>query len=79
MDIVSAIVVFILVWWWAFFMVLPWGNQPPETVEKGHATSAPARPRLVKKLLITTALACVFFVIAYALITSGLFTFRESK
>ena len=78
MDIVSSAVVFILLWWWAFFMVLPFGNQAPSEIETGHATSAPEKPRLWLKLGITTALACVFFVIAYLLITSGLFSFREA-
>ena len=79
MDIVSSLVVFILLWWWAFFMVLPWGNHPPEDIEKGHATSAPARPRLVKKLMVTTGLAVVFFIFTYWIITAGFFTFRGAE
>ncbi|MGC6412500.1 MAG: DUF1467 family protein [Candidatus Puniceispirillaceae bacterium] len=79
MDIVSSLVVFILLWWWAFFMVLPWGNQPPEDIEKGHATSAPARPRMIKKLMVTTGLAVVFFIFTYWIITSGFFTFRGAE
>jgi predicted secreted protein len=76
MDIVSGLVVFILLWWWAFFMVLPFGNKAPEDIPVGHATSAPERPRLLRKMGITTILASILFGITYALITSGLFSFR---
>ena len=51
--------VFLIVWWVVWFMVLPWGLKPPTTPEPGHATSAPERPMLVRKLLITTAIALV--------------------
>jgi predicted secreted protein len=51
--------VFLIVWWVVWFMVLPWGVKPPATPEPGHATSAPERPMLVRKLLITTAIALV--------------------
>ena len=52
-------VVFVIVWWLVLFMVLPFGAQPPEQVEPGHADSAPARPRIGLKLLITTAISIV--------------------
>lgn len=76
MDLVSGIVVFILLWWWSFFMVLPFGNKAPENIPAGHATSAPEKPRLLRKMGVTTILASIFFAITYALITSGVFSFR---
>ncbi|MGC6516556.1 MAG: DUF1467 family protein [Candidatus Puniceispirillaceae bacterium] len=78
MDIVSGIVVYILLWWWVLFMVLPFGAKAPEVIEKGHATSAPERPRLIKKMLITSVIAACLWFGADALISSGIFTFRES-
>lgn len=78
MDWVSAVVVYLLLWWWAFFMVLPFGNKAPDDVPAGHATSAPDKPRMLRKIIITTLLSTVFFVIAYALIVSGLFSFRDA-
>lgn len=77
MDIVSALVVYILLWWWVFFMVLPFGNRPAETPEPGHATSAPAKPRLRLKMGITTLIAALLFAIVWWIITSGLISFRE--
>lgn len=77
MDIVSGIVVYILLWWWVLFMVLPFGAKAPEVIESGHATSAPQRPMLVKKMLITTVIAAILWVGTDAIIASGIFTFRE--
>ena len=77
MDIVSGTVVYILLWWWVLFMVLPFGAKAPEQVEKGHATSAPARPRMALKLAITTGLSAVLFIIVYFIIASGIFSFRD--
>ena len=78
MDIVSGIVVYILLWWWVLFMVLPFGAKAPEVIEKGHATSAPARPNLVRKMLITSAIAAILWFGADMIISSGIFTFREN-
>ena len=77
MDIVSGIVVYILLWWWVLFMVLPFGAKAPESVETGHAPSAPDKPRLAKKMLITSVIAAVLWFGADAIITSGIFTFRD--
>ena len=77
MDIVSGTVVYILLWWWVLFMVLPFGAKAPENVGESHATSAPARPRMVLKLAITTVLSAVLFIIVYLVIASGIFSFRD--
>ena len=77
MDIVSGVVVYILLWWWVLFMVLPFGAKVPEQVEKGHATSAPARPRMALKLAITTGFSTILFVIVYFIIASDIFSFRD--
>ena len=63
MDIVSGVVVYILLWWWVLFMVLPFGAKAPERVGEGHATSAPAKPRMALKLAITTGLSALLFII----------------
>ena len=77
MDIVSGIVVYILLWWWVLFMVLPFGAKAPERVGEGHATSAPAKPRMALKIIITTGLSAVLFMIFYIIIASGIFSFRD--
>ena len=76
MSIVGAIVTYLVLWWLALFMVLPWGNQASDRIGKGHASSAPARPRLLKKIAATTLLAMVFFAIVWAIVTFGLIEVR---
>lgn len=76
MDIVSSVVVYILLWWWVFFMTLPFGVRPPETVETGHANSAPQNTYLWRKVAITTVIAFILFFVVRAVILSGLFSFR---
>ena len=72
MDFVSGLVVFILLWWWVFFMSLPFGVKMPDMVETGHATSAPEKPKLWWKAMISTVIALVLFAIVYWIINSNL-------
>ena len=76
MDIVSSIVVYILLWWWVFLMVLPFGSAPPDSPEIGHATSAPEKPAIAKKMVVTTVISFLFFIIVKIIIESGVFAFR---
>ena len=77
MDFVSGLVVFILLWWWVFLMSLPFGIKMPDEVESGHATSAPEKPMLRRKLAISTAIATVLFTIIYWIIDSGLVSLSQ--
>ena len=76
MDTVSSIVVYILLWWWVLLMVLPFGSAPPEIPEKGHETSAPANPEMQKKIIATTIISTVLFIIVKLVIESEVFSFR---
>ncbi len=69
--------VYVIIWWLVLFLVLPWGVHVPDEHEPGHATSAPAKPMMWRKALITTLIAAVFWGIAYWLIESELLTLRE--
>ena len=59
MTIAGAIVTFVVAWWLIFFMALPFGAAPEEHPQPGNVESAPARPRLLLKALITTVLAAL--------------------
>lgn len=74
MGIFGGVVVYIIVWWLVLFTVLPFGVRPPKDPEKGHATSAPDRPRLLLKFAITTVIATGFWFLAEYIIGSGHFT-----
>ena len=78
MDWFAAGVVFVVVWWLVLFMVLPFGARPPDQVEPGMATSAPARPRIGRKFLITTLIALILTSLILWLINSGLIQLRPA-
>lgn len=77
MNIVSAIVVYVVLWWLVLFMVLPWGVRRTEAPETGNDPGAPERPMLWRKAAITTAIATILFAITYAIVTSDLLPLRE--
>ena len=58
-------------------MSLPFGIKTPEVVETGHATSAPEKPRLWRKAMISTVIATVLFLIVYWIIASGLISLSQ--
>ena len=51
----SILAIFVLFWTMSLFLVLPWGVRVPDNPEPGHASSAPANPRLWRKALITVS------------------------
>ena len=76
MSIVGGIVTYAIIWWLVLFIVLPWGNRPDKSPESGHVASAPARPRIGLKFLVTTAISALIFLIVWATIESGWISFR---
>jgi predicted secreted protein len=78
MGWISGTLVYIITWWLVFFCVLPWGNRPLEEPEVGHATSAPASPRLLMKASITSGIAAVIFTVFWFVADTGLINFRSN-
>ena len=76
MDFVSGLVVYILLWWWVFLMSLPFGVRPPAEPEQGHATSAPAKTILWRKMAASTLIAGGLFVLVYLAIDLGVISFQ---
>ena len=74
---VADAVVFVITWWTTLFAVLPWGNRPAAEPEPGHAASAPERPRIGLKMLATTAISLVLWMVIYVAIRLEVFSFRE--
>ena len=78
MNWFTGIVLYILIWWVALFAVLPIGTR---AVEQADETSgwrgAPERPRLWMKVGLTTAVAGVLWLAAFALIESDWISFRH--
>lgn len=77
MGIGTGIVAYVIIWWLVLFTVLPWGSRAPDAPEPGHATSAPARPRLLLKFVVTTLIATLLWGGVYLFIESGLVSLRD--
>ena len=74
----TGILVFGVTGWIVVFAVRPGGNNdPPEQVEQGHATSAPAKPKLLLKFLVTTIVTGVIWIAIDQAVRHGLVSFRE--
>lgn len=79
MDVFTTGLTFIIIWWLVLFMVLPFGAAPAEDVQPGTASSAPAKPRILIKLLVTTLLAGALTVVAVWVVQSGLIDVRPPQ
>jgi predicted secreted protein len=77
MEFLSGVVVFMIIWWTVIFAVLPWGNARAEQTQAGNEPGAPANPRIVKKMLITTGITIVLWAIAMAVIQSDRLSIRD--
>ena len=72
MSWLTGVLLYVILWWLVLFAVLPFGNAPAAKPEEGHAESAPARPQLGLKALVTTLLAAVLWLGAYGVIQSDI-------
>lgn len=81
MGIVTGILVYVIMWWLIFFMSLPWGVQPIEEMDKGYERGAPAQPRLLLKVVVTTGITTVLFMLYVWFVPADMLlwpVFRES-
>lgn len=79
MGWVSSLAVYAIIWWVCLFAVLPWGVHTisQEDVSRGHAESAPRRPRIVIKMAVTSVVAGLVWVVVYLALTRGWISYRE--
>ena len=63
--------VFVIIWWLVWFMALPFGVKAPEKPGPGHVPSAPEKPMLVRKAIITTAITAVIVGAIVAVVEVG--------
>ena len=78
MSLIFGLAVYMVLWWLTLFMVLPWGVTRIDQDEllPGQDPGSPAKPDLLKKFLITTALSLLLFAIFYIVYESGVISFR---
>ena len=78
MSIFNGIVLFVLIWWTALFAVLPLGTAPVAEPDQASGwRGAPARPRIGRKLLITTAVTVLIWGMCALVIEAGWISFRH--
>ena len=76
MQFGSAIAVYFIIWWLTLFMVLPFGVRSQQEVGKviaGSELGAPATPRMLRILALTTGLSLIFFGIFWMVYVNNIF------
>lgn len=74
MTLVFGIAIYFVCWWIVLFAVLPFGvktQQEAGEIIPGSAESAPDAPKLIPKLIATTAITTLIFAVIYWLLESG--------
>ena len=78
MNWFTGVVLYVLIWWVALFAVLPFGVRAvPEADPTSGWRGAPARPRLLRKVIATTLVAAMIWLGCYLLIRSHWLSFRS--
>lgn len=80
MSLVYGLAVYGIIWWVVLFAVLPWGNRTYGEVGDvilGQAESAPAKPRLLIKVLATSAIAFIVWSGFYVLMVYKPFALED--
>lgn len=73
----TGIMVYLVIWWIALFMVLPLGVRRVENPGRGQERGAPERPELLRKVIITTIVAAVLWLAFYGFYQLDLLSFRR--
>jgi len=77
MSWATGLMVYIVIWWTVLFAVLPLGVRRVEKPGKGEEHGAPERPELLRKAVITSAVAAVLWLGFYLLHRADVFSFRR--
>jgi len=78
MGWLSGIFIYVLIWFIVLFTVLPWGVRIPDNPEPGHAPSAPINPNIGLKLIATSIVAAVVWMIVWYVMQAGWISFRPT-
>ncbi|MBL8654444.1 MAG: DUF1467 family protein [Alphaproteobacteria bacterium] len=75
----TAIAMYVVIWWIVLFAVLPFGVKPTEIPGgKGQMTGAPEKPMMGKKVIWTSIVAAVVWLIIFAIVHSDLLPVRDA-
>lgn len=79
MNPFTGIVLFTMIWWTVLFMVLPFGIRPVSDADDATGwRGAPEKPRIGRKLLVTTLISAVLWGVAFTIIQSDWLSFRPA-
>ncbi|MEZ5813587.1 MAG: DUF1467 family protein [Alphaproteobacteria bacterium] len=70
MGLVTGIIVFLLIWWTALFVVLPFGHERDEA-------GKPVLAHMKKKFLWTSVFTVILWGLVFVLIESDVISFRD--
>ena len=78
MSITGSLVVFVCLWWIVFFAMLPIDvNREKKDNIDGVDPGAPENPKILKKIVISTAITSIIFIIIYLLVKYEYFNLRN--
>lgn len=80
MSVSFAIAIYFIIWWTVLFAVLPIGVRTQAedgAVVPGTPESAPAAPRLLRVVFLTTVISALVFAALWALIRYGIVDLNE--
>jgi predicted secreted protein len=77
MSWATGVMVYVVIWWTVLFAVLPLGVRRVEKPGRGEDHGAPERPEMMRKVLITSAVAAALWLAFFALHWADVFSFRR--
>lgn len=78
MSITGSLVVFVCLWWIVFFAMLPIDvNREKKDNIEGVDPGAPENPKILKKIVLSTAITSIIFIIVYLLVKYEYFNLRN--
>ena len=78
MSITGSLVVFVCLWWIVFFAMLPIDvNREKKDNIEGLDPGAPENPKILKKIVLSTAITSIIFIIIYLLVKYEYFNLRN--
>jgi len=79
MTAITGIAMYVVIWWIVLFAVLPFGVKPTlEPGGRGQMAGAPEQPMMLKKVLWTSALAALVWVLIFAIVQSDWLPVRDT-
>lgn len=80
MNWFTGIATFMILWWLSLFIVLPIGvrgQAEDNDIAHGTEPGAPTRPDMLKKVIWTTVMAAIFFLLVVLIVESGWLTWAR--